>query len=259
MAIALVNPPASFVRFNESPEDHCVFGEIDLPLPVAYSTDVAFQFVLRGSTEGEASSIYGSTVNVGLVNDYGDTVPLIVFPFTAVRSKVSPTDILYNWGAGFPNFDSVISVDECFRVTIEVNGNRWWSNPFKRIAINEDLCWSSVIAYTNESGGFGFFGCGPVVGLPVWPGDVEPPVDEDGNCIPMYVEFGPGVSYVTIPITAEMVDRFGELPSVQIWIYDTNGVLTNMGIQAQFLGGYPPDSIYIDTGGPSAGVVRIGL
>lgn len=255
--ISLVSPPASFVRFNQAPEDHCIHGVIDLPLPVVYSNDVAFQIVLRGSTEGEANAVYGATVNFGLVYEYGDTVPLITFPNTSVRSKISPTEILFNWGAGFPGFTSVIAPGECFRVMIELSGSRWWSNPFKRIAVGDDTCWSSVVAYSNDTGGFGFFGCGPAGGVGTWPDGEDPPVDEDGNCIPMYVEFE-NVPNVGVPITAEMAAKYGDLPSVQVWLYDSNGILTNMGIQAQFLGGFPPTSIYVDLGGPASGVIRIG-
>lgn len=256
MAIALIHPPASFVQFMVPPEDHCIFGTIDPPLPVVYSSDVAFQIVLQAGSEGEANAVYNDTVNFGLVREYGDTVYALQFPNTAVRSKLAPTQILYNWGAGFPGFDAVFDVGECFRVMVELNGQHWWSKLFKRIAVDDEVCFSSVIGYSNDSGGFGFFGCGPTTAGGTT-GDGGDPIDEEGNCIPMMVEIV-NEATKTIPITQSMRDAYSELPSVQIWLTNPEGVLQNMGISAQFLGGYPPDRIYVDLGGPASGWVRIG-
>lgn len=259
MAVTLINPPASFVQFNTAEEHHCVFGIIAPPLPVVYSNDVAFQIVLQADSEGEASAIYGSPVNFGLVSEYGDLAFLIQFPNTAVRSKLAPTQILYNWGAGFPSFQTVIAVNECFRVMVELNGQRWYSKTFKRIAIDDDTCWSAVIAYASTSGGFGFFGCGPVTetGTGTDGEGGGTPVDEEGNCIPMIVDFV-NVPNLTIPITQGMRDAYSELPSVQVWGYDGSGNLINMGIGASFGPSFPPDYMYFDFGGPLSGKIRIG-
>lgn len=257
--ITILSPTASFIKFGATPEDHCIFGVIDFPLPVVYSSDIAFQFILQGDTEGETNAIYGSTVNVGIVNNCDDAAFLLTFPNTAVRSKKAPNQILFNWGAGVPGFTTVIAVDECFRLRVELNGQTWCSNPMKRIGVNDDVCFTSVISYASDSGGFGFFDCGPVVmpGVPGEGGDGGgPPVDEDGNCIAMDVEIV-NQPNITILITAEMREKYGSLPSVQIWLYDSGGVLTNMGISASFIGGYPPTAIYIDLGGPASGWVHI--
>lgn len=248
--ITLSSPPAAFLKFNTEPEEHCIYGTLDLPLPVIYATDYAWQWVLSGSTEAETLGIFGATVRVGLVLDESDADFLIEFPTTYQRSRLAPTQILYNWGAGFPGFSGVVAVGQCFRVRVQLDDQKWHSSRLKRIADDDDKCFTSVIAYSSDSGGFGFYGCGPA-------DVVIPGQNEFGNCVPMVVEFV-NVPNVTIPITAEMVTAYGELPSVQVWVYDTNGVLTNMGISANFIGGYPPTAIYVDLGGNASGVVRIG-
>lgn len=257
MAVNIISPPNSFLRFNGTPEDNCIHGVIDLPLPVVYSSDYAFQWILTGATEAETDGIYGANIEVGLVNDCDDLAMIITFPNTYTRSKKSPTQILYNWGAGFPGFTSVVSIGECFRVRVRVNGvNVGCSNSLKRIAIDDDTCFTSVISYSSDSGGFGFFDCGPTTQLPEGVPGGGIPYDEYGNCISMDIPFT-NVPNISIPITAEMVDSYGVLPSVQIWIYNELGILQNIGISAQFLGGYPPTGIYADFGGNSSGIIHI--
>lgn len=254
MAISIISPSASFIRFNVPVEEHCIFGEVDFELPVVYANDHSFQWIMQGSTEGEANSLFSATVRVGLVRDCDDASFAIEFGQTYNRSKLAPTQVLYNWGSGYPGFTSVIGVGECFHFRIELNGVTWCSNVMKRFAVNDpEVCWQSVIDYSNSNGaGFGFFSCGPGTGL----GSGGDDGDEDSaNCLPTVITFT-NVPTVSVPYTAEMIDKYGEVPTVQVWIYDTNGALVNMGVQAQLLGS-PINQIFVDNGGPGSGKIRI--
>lgn len=254
--VTLISPPASAIKFNQPVEEHCVYGEVDYELPVVYSSDHAFQWILQGANEGEANGLFSATVRVGLVYDCDDADFAIEFAQTYNRSKLAPTQVLYNWGSGYPSFTSVIAVGQCFHFRVQLDGQTWCSNVMKRFAVDDpNNCWTSVIDYSSSGSAFGFFACGPGNGLGSG-GDGGDPDEEDNVCEPTVVSFGPGVSTVTVPYTSDMRDRYGELPSVQIFIYDSNGVLTNMGVQALLVGD-PISQIYVDLGGPGAGKIRI--
>jgi hypothetical protein len=64
------------------------------------------------------------------------------------------------------------------------------------------------------------------------------------------------VATLSIPYTALLSDKYGEFPTVQVWIYDGTGQLINMGITAAF-DTYPPNMINLDFGGPASGIVVI--
>ncbi len=88
-----------------------------------------------------------------------------------------------------------------------------------------------------------------VIGCPCL-GDIE------GCCYPTVVEFT-DVATLEIPYTTEMALKYGDIPTVQVWIYDGLGRLVNMGIMVAI--GGPPGSVVIslDFGGPATGIVVI--
>lgn len=245
MAITLLSPPASFVKFNIEPEDHCIWGVIDLPLPVIYPDDVAFQFILQTDTEEEAAGLSTAYVQIGLVKDCEDDGFLIEFSNPFERSKVKANQVLYNWGWGFPGFAGVLAFDECFYVRVKLGDQEWCAT--SRFQRKREDCFTSVIEYGSDGGNaFGFFACGTDITLP------DAPVVD---CRPTAVQFS-NVATLTIPYTASLQDKYGDVPSVQVWIYDTGGKLVNMGVQASLIG-YPTTSIEVDLGGQASGVVRI--
>lgn len=271
MGIIIRNPTNSFVRFSEADSfNHPIYGEIKYCLDIYAEGDYAFQFVLEGATEGEANALLdldNNTVTVGLVNECGDSY-LLVFAEKPTRAKASERQIAYNWSHGFPDFDTVISIGECFRVKITVAGGyTFCSNCFMRIPTDE---FSSVIEYGNEENSFGFNYC---VGDAVEE-DSEHCVDDGpygggayggaygggstggvGNCDPTFITFL-NVATISFPYTAMYAAKYGDVPSIQVWIYDSNGDLVNAGITVAF-DSIPPTVINIDLGGLASGVFRM--
>ena len=256
MAITVISPQHSFVRFGETAAAPlCIWGNINFCLPVYDQDDVYFQIVVSG-TEDEIDSLcnpYGSEIEVSLVNTCGGA-SILTFTEKPDRFRLSTTQVLYNWQHGLPNFTSVISVGECFHIKIVVEATPYGypdetvvkcSNCFERIA--ED-CYTSVVEYGNDEDGFGFKYC--------YGGDVDNPDNPiDLDCSPTIVTFT-GVGTVAIPYTALLQAKYGVFPTVQVWVYDGTGQLINMGITAAF-DTYPPTMINIDLGGISNGIVVI--
>lgn len=246
MAINIINSANSFVRFGDTVSTHCIWGNIDFCLPVYNSTDVYFQFIASADTavESEYLCLSGAAeVSVSIVNTCGGS-DLIAFAQKPTRYRLSPTQVLYNWSHGFPGFPTGVSCNECFKIQIslEVNGisQLHCSNCFERVC---DDCFTSVLEYGNEEDAFGFKYC-------TGGGVEEDPV----TCEPTIVTFT-NLSTLSIPYTAQLQAKYGNLPNVQIWIYDSNGVLTNMNIQATF-DAYPPTVVNFDFGGgPSSGII----
>ena len=255
MAVSLISPKASFVSFGSAPEEHCVFGTVDPCLPIVYANDHAFQFAAQG-TEGEVQALFGDTLRLGLVYDEDDAGFAIEFPNTSERSLLTPTQVLYNWSGGFPGFTGVIGVGECFKVRVILAGQTFNSTTcFKRFAVDDpDVCWTSVIEYSGQGAAFGFFSCGPADGDYTPPAEGEEPTPTM-DCKPTAIPFD-NVPTLTIPVTQEYRDKYGDIPTFNSWIYDSNGVLTNMGVQA-VLTGYPVTSVTWDFGGPASGYVTI--
>jgi len=116
MAISIISPANSFVRFNETAADPlCIWGSINFCLPVYEAEDIYFQFVIQG-TEDEIDSLCtqtGDEVTVDLVSDCNGT-PLLTFSEKPERYRLSTTQLLYNWTHGLPGFTEVVSVSECF-------------------------------------------------------------------------------------------------------------------------------------------------
>jgi len=243
MAINLINSINSFIRFSEEQQPpYCIWGYIFYNLPVYEQSDIAFQFIIEG-TSSEIDAICtpdASEVTVSLVSDC-DGPDLIVFPNKPQRFRLSETQMLYNWSHGLPNFTSVVGANECFSIKILIDGVKFCSNYLERII---DNCFTSVVEYGNNGDAFGFKYCnsGSVDELPT-------------ICEPTTISFI-NVPTVTIPYTASLRSKYGDFPTVQAWVYDDSGQLVNMGITIAF-DTYPPTLINLDFGGNSTGIIII--
>lgn len=252
MAIRIINSENSFVRFGDADGfTHCNFSTIEYHLPVYEQDDVAFQFIVAADTASEADALCtvdGSEVSVELVGACIDISPLIAFTEKPQRVRLSETQLLYYWPHGFPGWPGSIDPDQCFRIRLNIETNygelTTCSNIFQRIT---DPCFSSVIDYANEDDAFGFKYCSG--------GATDDPVADPSNCDPTVVQFF-NESSLSIPYTAQMQDKYGLVPSVQIWIYDETGQLVNMGVTATF-DAVPPTVINADFGGQSSGIIVI--
>ena len=245
MALTIINPPHSFVRFSEAlPEPYCIWGDASFCLPVYADEDVYFQWVI----EGEAAEIDSlctpdaSEVEVSIINDC-DLTPVLIFIEKPIRYRLSDTQVLYNWTHGLTGFTGFVDIDSCFKIQVKIFELLFCSNCFERIG--ED-CYTSVVEYGNIEDSFGFKYC--------YSGNVD-----GGNiysdCDPTNIQFV-GVSTLSIPYTAMLLDKYGPMPNVQVWIFNESGELTNMGIQVTF-DGYPATMINMDFGGPASGIVTI--
>lgn len=256
MAIVILSPVNSFVRFNEAAQSPlCIWGNINFCLPVYDQSDVYFQFVLTG-TEVEMDALCtqsGDEVTLSLVSEC-DGTPLITFAAKPERFRLSATQVLYNWSHGFPNFTSVIAVAQCFKIQIDVDATPYGypeetetfcSNCFERIASD---CFTSVVEFGNDEDAFGYKYC-------YGGGITNPDIPVDDDCSPTIVTFT-GEATLAIPYTAFLQNKYGDFPTVQVWIYDGTGQLINMGITAAF-DAYPPTMINLDFGGAASGIVVI--
>lgn len=254
MAVTIISPTNSFVRFNETePDPLCIWGDVNFCLPVYDQEDVYFQFVIQG-TELEIDSLCtqtGDEVTVELVSECGGS-PLITFSEKPDRFRLSETQVLYNWQHGFPAFTGAIAVGQCFKIQLTFDVNPYGypsdievfcSNCFERIG---DDCYTSVVEFGNDEDAFGYKYCygGGMPGSDV-------PAEQD--CEPTITTFA-SVATLTIPYTAYLQSKYGDFPTVQVWIYDGTGQLINMGITAGF-DAYPPTVISFDFGGPASGIV----
>ena len=253
MAIRIKTPSQSFVQFEESDMiTACEFDAFSLCLPVFEDNDVAFQFVLETDTSDEADGLCGSNneVVIGIAENCQED-RLITFDGIPEKFRISPTQVLYNWGHGLPDFGTVISRGECFIIKITVsNLYEFCSNCFQRIT---DDCHTSVIDYGNNENAFGFNYCAttPVPGT----GGGGSGGGDTGTCDPLFVTFN-NQSVLAIPYTASLKAQYGNIPTVNVWIYDTNGDLVDMGIRVTF-DAYPPTLLKFDFGGPASGVIKI--
>ncbi len=254
MAITIISPANSFIRFGESEQAPlCIWGNINFCLPVYDPEDVYFQFIING-TSYEIDSLCtqdASEITVELVTECGDT-PLLTFAEKPERFRLGETQVLYNWRHGLPGFQDVVAVNKCFKIQLTIIATPYGypdedlitcSNCFERIASD---CFTSVVEYSNEEDAFGFKYCdgGMVAG-----GGDDPSV----NCDPVITTFV-NESTLSIPYTAYLHSKFGDFPDVKAWIYDGTGQLINMGITIAF-DTYRPTMINLDFGGPASGIV----
>lgn len=242
MAIRILSPANSFVQFDNTERiTSCNYPDINLCLPVYAADDVYFQFVIATDTVEEADALCSLTndaFSIGIVNDCSESF-LLEFLDQPERYRLSNLQVLYNWSNGLPLFDSVISIGECFLIKVIIDGNPYCSNCFQRIGTD---CFTSVIEYGNEDNAFGFFYCNGTA------------VSDEVDCEPMFVTFT-NQSTLTIPYTAAMLAKYGNVPTLKVWIYEGTD-LVNMSVYQSF-NTYPPTQIYIDLGGPATGVLKI--
>lgn len=247
MGINILSPANSFVRFSEAcVTNDCIFGEVEYNLPVYESEDVYFQAIIVADTPEEADALCtldASEVEVSLVDNCAYGAGLIDFTEKPERFRISETQILYNWQHGFPGWPGPIQNNECFKIRMTVGGVQFCSNCFERIA---DPCYTSVLEYGNEEDAFGFKYCY---------GGALTPSGESGECAPTIISFT-NVPTLTIPYTAMMIDNYGTVPTVQVWLYDDSAQLVNAGITAKF-NTYPPTQLIFDFGGNASGIIVI--
>lgn len=247
MALSIISPQFSPIQFNKSSEiESCNFSDIDLCLPVFDDNDIAFQFIVEGDEDeiDALCTIDNAAISIG-ITDGCENPNLITFDGKPQRMKLSLTQVLYYW-SGLPDFESVISIGECFFITVTITDvydtETFCSQCLQRIA---ETCDTSVIAFDNDDDFAGFNYCG---GTPV--GD-----DDNTDCDPTFITFT-NVANISIPYTASMLAKYGTVPSVQVWIYDESDTLVDMGIRID-LDALPPSVIKADFGGMASGVIKI--
>lgn len=250
MAYEIISPAQSFVQFSETGRiDHCIFDRLNFCLPVFEDNDVAFQFIIKG-TSSEIDALcgaYGNQIAIGIVGACDDEDFLLEFtanPYNDVPEimRLSENQLLVNWAHGVPGFASVIGYNECFKIRVEIGATRFCSNCFERTS---DNCFTSVIEYGCDDNCYGFNYCGSGTAT------------EDGeiSCEPTIVTFT-NQSTLAIVYTQSLRDKYGDVPNVTVWIADGSGNLINMGITISF-DAYPVNVINADLGGPANGILVI--
>lgn len=246
MALSIVTNTNSFVQFDTSETvESCEYRDIELCLPVYDDDDAYFQFVVQAETIEEADDLCSLTnagFSIGIVKGCADGL-LLTFTEVPDRYRISDYQVLYNWSHGLPGFSTVISVGDCFMVKVIIGAQSFCSNCFQRIF---DPCHTSVIEYGNEDNAFGFNYCNSAA---VGSGG------ETVDCDPTFIAFT-NQTTLAIPYTASMIAKYGNVPTIKAWLYDTNGELVNMSVR-QALDTYPPTQINIDLGGLASGVLKI--
>lgn len=248
MAYEIISPAQSFVQFSETGRiDHCIFDRLNFCLPVFSDNDVAFQFIIVGtSSEIDAlCGVYGSPLAIGIVSACDDEDFLLEFtanPYNDVPeiSRLSEEQLLVNWAHGIPGFTNVIELNECFKIRVKINDFERCSNCFERTS---DNCFTSVIEYGCDENCYGFNYCGSGAST-----------EGELSCEPTIVTFT-NQSTLSIPYTASLQAAYGPVPTVQVWISDGTN-LVNMGITATF-DAYPPNVLGFDFGGPASGIIVI--
>lgn len=247
MAVDLRAPENSFVQFSMSDETQsCDFGGIELCLPVLEDNDVTFQFILTTDTEGEANALCdlgNSKVRIGIVEEIGGDY-VQEFTEKSERYRVGEKQILHNWSHGLPGFSFAISRGQCFWVKIIVdNLYTFHSTCFQRIA---ESCHTSIIEYSNEDNYAGFNYCNSAVDE----------IDGKEGCFPPTIITFTNKATLVIPYTADLHDKYGNVPSVKAWIYNQQSELVEAGIYIA-LNNYPVTDIRFDFGGPASGIIVI--
>lgn len=245
--ISILTPQHSFVQFSVSDAiESCNFPDIHLCLPVYEANDVNFQFVLQGTTDEEIADLLdlaNEKIAVGVVQDCDDGFLLEFTGEKPQRFSIGNRQVLYNWDAGLPNFTNVIGRGECFMIKIIVDDTyEFCSNCFQRIA---NPCHTSVIEYGNDDNFAGFNYCNSE-------GDLVEGGSED--CEATFITFT-NIPTLTVPYTAQMLALYGNLPTVQTWLYDGDE-LVDAGIRVTF-NGYPPTQLNFNFGGPASGVIKV--
>jgi len=243
MAIVITSPEHSFIQFDGTDVvESCSHPDGSTCLPVYLEDDIAFQFIVRADTEEEADALCtqdGSEFIMGITRD--GVVTDLVFTELPERLRLNSYEVLYNWAHGVPGFDGVVDIGECFYIIATIDGEVAVSNCLKRIP--ED-CYSSLIEYTSDENVFGFKYCG------------GSPVDESAvDCEPQFISFTSQTS-LNIPYSTGMQAKFGNIPSVDVWIRNGENDLQLTMVAVTF-DNYPAEIISIDLGGTATGIIRI--
>lgn len=247
MAYRIISPANSFVQLNNGNDiaGNCNYRDQTFCLPVYLEDDIAFQFVIESDTVEEADALCDLTnalISVGIASNCAG--PLIMtFTEKPDRFRLSDFQVLFNWSHGLPGIFESVNVGDCFVIRIEGEGDIFsaCSNCLQRIASD---CHTSVIEYSNDDNFAGFNYCNS--------GAVE---SNTGDCDPTFVSFT-NASTLTIPYTASMQAKYGDVPTMKVWIYDGSGELVNMSV-SQKLDTYPPTELRFDFGGPASGIIKI--
>lgn len=245
MAYQVISPQFGFIQFSESDYvDSLSNGSALSCLPVYEDNDIAFQAIIRG-LEAEAGALCGAgsaLIRIGLVQECGEDF-LMEFAEKPQLFKINTTDVVMNWPHGLPDFTNVISVNDCFRIKLLIDDTPFCSNCLTRIRNDR---YTAVVEYGSEENSFGFNYCGGTL-----VGDTE----QDVDCEPLFVQFF-NQSTLSIPYTAALKNKYGDAPTVSVWIYNENGELQKMGI-SETLDAYPPNNLNFDFGGSASGIIKI--
>lgn len=254
MAYRIISPQNSFIQFDNGSDEatSCNFRTIPFCIPFYAEDDVKFQFVVEADTEEEADLLCDRTNDsaiVGIIRECEDILSLVdgfvhSFDDRPERFRLSPLQVLYNWSHSFDGIFDEIEVGECFYIGAVIGGTTGFcSNCLQRISSD---CHTSVVEYGNDEDAFGFKYCSS--------GQIESDTDT-GACEPMFVTFV-NQSTLVIPYTTSMQDKYGDVPTLKVWIYDTTGELVNMNVRQAF-DTYPPTELRFDFGGSASGVIKI--
>ncbi len=248
MGYIIVSPRHSYVQFDApAATEDCIWGNTGYCLPLLADDDIAFQFVVQADTEAEADAlctISDDLIEIGLIRDCDQVGFDVQFAEIPERYRISPLQVLYNWSHGLPGAIVEFNINECFYIRVQVNGTSHCSNCFQRI---DDECFTNILEYGNDENFGGFNYCNS--------GSVDSGDQPDGSCAATEIEFI-NKENITIPYTAGLAAMYGPMPSVSVWIYNMDGILQNIGVVATF-DSYPVNTIYIDFGGISSGVIKL--
>lgn len=243
MAYRIISPKWSFVQFTVSDNTTSCAGEnINICLPVFEAADISFQFVIEGDSKAEVDSLcdlVNSVVKIGTREKCTDA--LTIFSSKSERYRLSDLQVLYNWQHGIQTLNS-IHIGECFHIGVDVGAQSFCSNCLQRIG---DDCYTSVVEFGNDENAFGFNYCN----------SGEAVSETETDCSPTIITFV-NQSNLTVPYTALLVSKYGPLPTIQVWIYNPDGILQDMGITAK-LDTYPPTELIFDFGGNASGVIKV--
>lgn len=270
MAVTFLHPEFSFVRLESylndtdiNDDSFCKAPHLAFCLPVADQDDIAYQFFVEANTEAEADSLcdFGNNkIQIGLVSpdaDHTDVSEWLVnyttdlsFNLKPDRFRVGPKKLLYNWPFGVPAFEDFVGIGECFHFVIRVVTSLGTfytrTNCFHRIG---DDCFTSVIYYGSERNSYGFTYCGYY--------EDDQPADPGVSSCEATIKNFSNQSIINVPYTPAMKTLYGDVPTVEVYIYDIGSGKFIKSLVSVSLDNVPPTNISIDLGGPASGYVKI--
>lgn len=262
--VHVTQPKFSFVRFDDlDVHETCHPAGVEFCFPVFDQNDIAFQFIVETDTEAQADELCDlahAKIKVGIIDPNGGSPGFEVnwlvnytgAPFLnkPERFRIGPKKVLYNWDAGVPSFEDYREVGQCFQFVVQVIFSFTTltavSNCFQRIA--ED-CYTSILEYGSDKNAFDFIYCGTFE-------DETDSGSGSNECAATIVPFS-NQSILNIPYTPTMFDQYGELPTVEVYIYNVGTGKFDYTIVSKTLDAVPPTMITVDMGGPGSGYVKI--